>query len=128
MRAVLDEPLVVIAPPGVPAATDADLLRSHPFIWFSRKTWAGQQIERRLLDRHIRVREAMEVDSLEAIAALVRHGLGVAIVPSHASASDLTQVPFGDPQMARTLVMIARPRSPKARLFDALHAAFAAVG
>ncbi|MEM7423050.1 MAG: LysR family transcriptional regulator, partial [Pseudomonadota bacterium] len=42
---VLDEPLVVIAPPDVSDATDRTLLTAHPFIWFSRATWAGQQIE-----------------------------------------------------------------------------------
>ncbi|MEL7154623.1 MAG: LysR substrate-binding domain-containing protein, partial [Pseudomonadota bacterium] len=64
---IAEEPLVVIAPEDTQAESDVDLLNDHPFIWFSRKTWAGQQIERRLLDRGIRVNAAMEIDSLEAI-------------------------------------------------------------
>jgi hypothetical protein len=68
--ALYGEPLVVIAPENADGASDTALLAAHPFIWFSRKTWAGQQIERRLLDRGIAVRAAMEVDSLEAIEAL----------------------------------------------------------
>lgn len=116
------EPLVVIAPPGA-IGDDAALLGAHPFIWFSRKTWAGQQIERRLLDRGVRVRPAMEIDSLEAIEELVRHGLGVSIVPDRGRATDLHRVPFGRPQATRRLVLMTRPRPPRARLIDALLAA-----
>ena len=116
---VIAEPLSVIAPPGS-RGDDATLVASHPFIWFSRKTWAGQQIERRLLDRGLRVRAAMEIDSLEAIEELVRHGLGVSIVPDRGRAADLHRVPFGAPQAVRRLVLMTRPRPPRARLIAAL--------
>ena len=119
MRLVAEEPLIVLAPAGTDG-DDATLLSAHPFIWFSRKTWAGQQIERRLLDRGIRVQPVMEIDSLEAIEALVRHGLGVAVVPDRGLAGDLVRVPFGDPQATRRLVLLTRPRPPRARLIDAL--------
>ena len=119
---IAEEPLVVIAPEGTQADSDGDLLNGHPFIWFSRKTWAGQQIERRLLDRGIRVNAAMEIDSLEAIESLVRHGLGVAIVPDHRTQGDgLIRIPFGDPQAIRRVVMVARKRTPKTRMIQALH-------
>lgn len=128
IRPVADEPLVVAAPTGTVEETDAALIAAHPFIWFSRRTWAGQQIERRLLDRGIRARGAMEVDSLEAIEALVRHGLGVAVVPDRTGAAPpgLKFRPFGDPQAVRRLALVSRPRSPRARLIEALHGALAA--
>ena len=125
---VTEEPLVVIAPMGTQGDTDAELLTQHPFIWFSRKTWAGQQIERRLLDRGIRVQAAMEIDSLEAIESLVRHGLGVAIVPDRPGhGGDLVRVPFCDPQAVRQVVMLTRPRSPKGRMIAALRNGLKAV-
>ena len=128
-RPVADEPLVVIAPEELSDLNDARLLGSYPFIWFSRKTWAGQQIERRLLDRRIRVRAAMEVDSLEAIEALVKHGLGVSIVPdTNARGDGLVRRPFGVPQAIRQLVLISRQSGPKARLLDALHTALTTGG
>ncbi len=124
IRQVAEEALVVIAPPGAAGdGDDATLLRGHPFIWFSRKTWAGQQIERRLLDRGIAVDPAMEVDSLEAIEALVRHGLGVSIVPDRGCTEGLDRVPFGAPQAVRRLALAARPRTPRARLIEALYQA-----
>ncbi|MEM7190382.1 MAG: LysR family transcriptional regulator [Pseudomonadota bacterium] len=124
LKPVADEPLVVIAPPETKAATDAEMLRGHPFIWFSRKTWAGQQIERRLLDRGLRVRAAMEIDSLEAIEALVRHGLGVSVVPASSVGPEVVQTPFCEPQAVRRVVLAARPRSPKVHLIEALRTAF----
>lgn len=124
---VIAEPLVVIAPTNTPGDSDADLLTNNPFIWFSRKTWAGQQIERRLLDRGIRVNAAMEIDSLEAIEALVRHGLGVAIVPQRSGMDrSLECKPFCDPQAMRRVVLLSRGLSPKARLVDAIKSALKA--
>ncbi|MGD1926836.1 MAG: LysR family transcriptional regulator [Paracoccaceae bacterium] len=120
LHPVAEERLVVIAPDGTSGLDDKAVLASAPFIWFSRKTWAGQQIERRLLDRGIRVKAAMEVDSLEAIAALVAHGLGVSIVPEgNLPDMRLARLPFGDPQASRGIVLATRPRSPKGRLTDA---------
>lgn len=120
---VAEEPLVVIAPATAEGATDLDLISSHPFIWFSRETWAGQQIERRLLDRHIATRVAMEIDSLEAIEALVRHGLGVSVVPDRwggRAPPGIRVCPFGAPQAVRRLALAARPKSPRQRSIDAL--------
>lgn len=126
-RAIVTEPLVVIAPASAVGETDTDLLVSFPFIWFSRRTWAGQQIESELQARRIRVRAQMEVDSLEAIQSLVRHGLGVAVVPdTGALADELTRVPFGAPQAVRELVLMTRPQATKGRLVDAFHAALTA--
>ena len=122
-RVVCREPYFVIAPPSGEGLTDAELLTSHPFIWFNPKTWAGHQIRRKLIRRKIFVRDVMEADSLEAIESLVQHGLGVSIVPKRACApplpSELRVVPFGKPQEMRTLAMVERSGNPRARLADA---------
>jgi len=130
LHQIAREPLVVIAPANATEATDADLIAAHPFIWFSRKTWAGQHIERLLHARGLRPGEAIEVDSLEAIESLVAHGLGVSVVPERSGAplpKSLRRVPFGTPQAARHLALIERDSNPKARLAAALHAELAAV-
>jgi DNA-binding transcriptional LysR family regulator len=124
LHQIAREPLVVIAPGDAAEDTDAELIAAHPFIWFSRKTWAGQQIERLLHARGLHPREAMEVDSLEAIEALVAHGLGVSVVPERPGAPlapTLRRLPFGSPQAARHLALIERDSNPKARLAAALH-------
>ena len=121
---IAEEPLVAIAPPGSEGETAEHLIAAHPFIWFSRKTWAGQHIERLLHARGLRPSAAMEVDSLEAIEAMVLHGLGASVVPVRPGAAlpaALVQRPFGKPQEVRRLAMIERTSNPKARLTAALH-------
>ena len=125
LHEIAREPLVVIAPANATELTDTDLIAAHPFIWFSRKTWAGQHIERLLHARGLRPSETMEVDSLEAIESLVAHGLGVSVVPERPGAplpETLRRLPFGTPQAARHLALIERDNNPKARLTAALHA------
>ena len=122
-REILREPLVVLAPAAAPEADDARLLSTHPYLWFNRRTWAGQQIERRLAERGVSVDAAMEVDSLEAIDALVRHGLGVSVVPHRRGGTnpgDVRVVPFGDPPLHRVLVLMERHGHAKSMLTDTL--------
>jgi DNA-binding transcriptional LysR family regulator len=123
------EPLVAIAPAAAPGADAAGLIAAHPFIWFSRRTWAGQQIERALAARGLRPAAAMEVDSIEAIESLVAHGLGVSVVPERPGAplpSGVRRLPLGGPPAFRGLVLAVREGGPKSRLAAALHAELAA--
>jgi DNA-binding transcriptional LysR family regulator len=73
------------------------------------------------------LRESMELDSLEAIALMVRHGLGVSIIPvSHAGFLRLHRVKavaFGRPPMKRTIGLAQRIGHPKQHLTTALLAA-----
>ena len=123
-RTIIEEPLYIIAPREPASVAIEDLLGELPFVWFSRKTWAGQQIERLLLNEGIIVRDDMEVDSLIAVTALVSHGLGVSVVPHRLSAppfpDDIRSTTFGRPQYTRELALLERTKNPKRRLADAL--------
>ena len=122
LHEIAREPLSVIAPADAPETTAEALIAAHPFIWFSRQTWAGQQIERLLAARGLKPREGMEADSLEAIAALVAHGLGVSVVPERPGAplaEALRRLPMGGDAFRR-LALIERSANPKARLVSAL--------
>jgi len=118
------EPLLVIAPPDVPGETDKELLEAASFIQFSRRAWAGQLIDRSLTDRGIEVNRGMEIDSLDAIARMVSFGLGVSVVPLPRTATGMLDglkwLPFGDPPLHRSLVMIERQASPQSQLVEAL--------
>ncbi len=119
------EPLVVIAPKCETPFSDRELLESRPFIRFKRFAWAGQLIDSRLRDRNIHVRAGMEIDSLEAIANMVVHGLGVSVVPIGGVAPSLIDqlsiVPFGKPTVHRVIGLIERASNPKSHLVKALH-------
>jgi DNA-binding transcriptional LysR family regulator len=127
-REAAREPLEAIAPPETPPGDAASLLTGRPFIWFSRATWAGQQIERHLARMGIATEAAMEVDSLEAVEALVRHGLGVSVVPRRRGAvrEGLQIAPLDAPPLWRRLSLVERPRHPRGRFTDALFAALTA--
>jgi len=123
-RTIISEPLFIIAHKDTPETSVVDLLTTQPFIWFNRKTWAGQHIEQLLLKDGIIVGDDMEVDSIIAIEALVSHGIGVAIVPQRPGTRPFSEnircVPFGTPQHRRELAMLERSKTPKRRLTDAL--------
>ena len=122
-HAFMEEPLMVIAPKGTKGTTDRELLAAGPFIRFQRFAWAGRLIDTHLKDRGIRVNTGMEIDSLEAIAAMVEHGLGVSVVPDRALASlpvNIEKLPFGDPPLGRVVGVVERRDNPKAHLIRAL--------
>lgn len=106
-HSIATEPFVVVAPVHAQGETWHDLLQSHPFIWFNRKTWAGQSIEEELKAKKINVLGAMEIDSLEAISNLVGEGLGVSIVPlckgRRPFSKRIRHLPFGDPPFCREI-------------------------
>lgn len=121
---VAREPFVVIAPKGMRGKKDRDLLENQPFIQFSTKTWAGQQIARHLQMRKIKTVNFMDIDSLEAIGLMVSLGLGVSVVPLRCGAKELPyeleNVPFGSPQLFRVIGVLERADNPRARLVQAL--------
>jgi DNA-binding transcriptional LysR family regulator len=59
-------------------------IERHPFIRYDRNQWGGQLVDRYLRHHGLKVREWLELDALDAIAALVNRGLGIAIVPDWA--------------------------------------------
>lgn len=126
------EPLYVVGPQSLRHITsDAALASALPFIAFNKRAWLGQQIEAQLKSRSIVVTPTMEVDSLDAIEALVAEGFGVSILPQRllaASLSDrLTRIPFGDPIQVRRLVLIQNARASHTRLEQTVQQIFSSM-
>lgn len=124
-RPIADQPLMVIAPPGMRNSDFRQLLTSRPFIRFNRSAWVGHTIQTALQDMGIEVNEAMQLDSLEAIREMVRHGLGVSVVPVSRTepmpADGLVTVPFGSPPRLRTLGLLERKQHARTGLTTALY-------
>jgi len=116
VRPVLEEPLVVVAPLPTAGPTARTLLRRLPFVRFNRRTGVGRVIDAALRRDRITVTETMELDSIEAILAMVGRGLGVAVVPAGsvagAVAATVHALPFGDPPVLRRVGLLERERSP----------------
>jgi DNA-binding transcriptional LysR family regulator len=125
------EPLVLIAPMDAPGRKAEDLVSAYPFIRYTRQAWVGQLIDRFLKERGLRVTEAMTLDTLEAITAMVHHGLGVSIVPLRAGGDPLPLpvrvLAFSGPAAYRVVGLVHEANHPKADLMAALLAELKAV-
>jgi DNA-binding transcriptional LysR family regulator len=128
ITAIASEPYYVIAPAKSRTESDAELLRSMPYIAFNKSTWVGQHIAARLQQRGIHLTESIEIDSLEAIENLVADGFGVSIVPRRLHAildsEKLVQVPFGNPIDTRQLALIQPVGKPISRFDTAIKTIF----
>lgn len=79
---IYSEPFALITPAELPYRDVMQAFKSPtPYIAFERSTWAGQLIDEFLVKRGVMTKPAMELNSLDAITALVRQGLGMSIVP-----------------------------------------------
>ena len=126
------EPLVLIAPLDAPRASTAELLASYPFIRYTRQAWVGRLIDATLKRRRIKVAEAMTLDTLEAVTAMVSHGLGVSIVPQRGQGAPLPfpvrALALPKPTVYRQVGLLRAETHAKGLLADALLAELVALG
>ncbi|OZI23265.1 LysR family transcriptional regulator [Bordetella genomosp. 9] len=127
------EPMILIVPrkPHFPLASRVDdVLGDAPFLRFERNTWTGILVQE-VLDRlGASVRESMELNSVEAIVELVRHGFGVSIVPRLANvawAQDraLRVVPLPGVEVYRRVGLLERGRHSRIAFTEAVKEYFA---
>jgi DNA-binding transcriptional LysR family regulator len=120
------ETFAAIAPASAPGATDRQLLRSAPYIQFSRQVRTGLLIEAELQRRGIGVTTEMEIDSFSGAVSLVKQGLGCSVVPEHMIADlppgAVRSAPFGSPPLSRVIGLIEHVANPKAALIAELRA------
>ncbi|MFM0041030.1 LysR family transcriptional regulator [Paraburkholderia sediminicola] len=78
-----DEPLVLLVNPAIaPAeAPVSSLLKRHPFIAFEAASLTGTHVASLLRRLRVEVNPILEMNSIAAIADLVRQNVGVSIVP-----------------------------------------------
>lgn len=125
------EPLVLIAPPDAPDRTAGELLAAYPFIRYTRQAWVGRLIHTTMRRRRLKVAEAMTLDTLEAVTAMVSHGLGVSIVPERGKGVPLVYpvrtVALPEPTVRRVVGLLRPSEHAKAALADALLVELAAM-
>lgn len=122
---IAQEPLVLIASMDAPLRTAEELIASYPFIRYSQDAWVGQLITAFLKRRRLQVREAIRLDTLEAITAMVHHGLGVSVVPLRANDDPtvlpVRTVPFSGTPAQRVIGIVQPQGHPKADLVAILN-------
>lgn len=118
------EPFIVLTAKEITSTDAKEILRTQPYIRFSRKAWVGRIIDQWLLEEDIQVHEKMELDTLEAIAAMVMNNLGVSIVPmsccSKTGNENLNVIPLNDNSLSRVLGVLCRRDTSKHTLIDLL--------
>ena len=116
------EPMVLAAPRHAPRAAWRELLAGQPFIRYDRSSFGGRLVDGFLKKQRIAVREAVELDEIDAIANLVRQGLGVALMP-HTRQLDtrgLRLIGLDEPGFHREIGIAARRPLERAPLAAAL--------
>ncbi len=106
------EPLVLITSHPIKDQTPKDILSTQPYIRHTRRADAGLLADAWLKRNKVTVRTAMELETLEAVARMVAHGLGVALVPDicvpGATFDGLTRVSLGSDPPGRDLGVLSR--------------------
>ena len=72
---------VLLMPETMEAGSPEEAISAARFIRYDRNQWGGQIVDAYLRRKRLKLREWLELDALDSIAALVSRGLGVAIVP-----------------------------------------------
>jgi len=80
--ACVEEPLVLLANAEVEDDDVRHLLRTYPYIRHTRRAAVGHLADEWLSANDVTVNTAMEMESLESVASMVAHGLGVSIAPN----------------------------------------------
>jgi DNA-binding transcriptional LysR family regulator len=124
---IATEPLQILTSENTPIDDPITLLRTNPFIRFSREAVVGTMIESWLQDNKIQVRDIMELENLDAISSMVLSNLGVSIVPRPCvqpmTSLPLRHIPLPKGGPVRRLGLVSRANSRKNRVIDEIHAA-----
>ena len=130
------EPMVLIVPRQPHFVLPEDplqMLREAPFIRFDRETWTGLLVKDVLNQCGAHVRDEMELNSVEAILAIVRQGFGISIVPKLANVRwsedlGLEVIELPDIDVQRRVGLLERSRHARMRFTGAIKRYFADAG
>lgn len=83
MECLYEEPLVLLVSPAVatPKTPVATVMKRYPFIGFESTSLTGSHVRSLLRRLRVDVNPILEINSIAAIADLVRQNVGVSIVP-----------------------------------------------
>lgn len=123
-RVIVAEPLIVLAHASMAESDPLRLLATEPFIRYDRGMWGGKLADKVLVDHGIQPHERIEIDALNAIAALVDQGLGVSLLPDWTGpwpeGLKLAKLPLPPPAPVRRMGLLWATQGPRVALAKAL--------
>ncbi|MEP1425106.1 MAG: LysR substrate-binding domain-containing protein [Tateyamaria sp.] len=119
-----EEKLVLLTSPEVTENDPRQILASMPYIRHTRAASVGLMAEEWLADNKIRVNDTMEMGSLENLASMVAHNLGVSVGPDICVPDPVFQklrkISLGPSAPSRILGILTRSDCSKMRLVQEL--------
>lgn len=119
-----EEKLVLLTSPLVTDTDPMRILATMPYIRHTRRASVGLMAEEWLASHKIKVNDTMEMGSLENLASMVAHDLGVSVGPDICVPDpifqDLRKLPLGPEAPSRTLGILTRADCSKMRLVQEL--------
>lgn len=120
----VDEELVLLTSPEVTENDPLKIMKDMPYIRHTRRAVVGILVEEWLEQNKISVRDSMEMGSLETIASMISHNLGVSVVPNICVPdpifASLRKISLGPTTTSRTLGILTRADCSKILLIDRL--------
>lgn len=119
-----EEKLVLLTSPEVTETDPRQILATMPYIRHTRQASVGMLAEEWLSKHKVKVNDAMEMGSLENLASMVAHDLGVSVGPNICVPDpifrQLRKISLGDEAPSRTLGILTRADCSKLRLVEKL--------
>lgn len=116
------EELVLLTSQDVQGDDPRRILETHPYLRHNRRASVGVLAEEWLSDNKIKVRDAMEINSLGNLASMVSHDLGVSLAPDICMPdtiyASLRKISLGPTPPRRVLGLLTRADCSKLRLVD----------
>jgi len=120
----VEERLVLLAAPEVEESDPARIFATMPYIRHTNKSSVGILADDWLAAQKIEVNDMMEMGSLENLATMVAHNLGVSVVPDICVPDPvfeaLRKIPLGPTAASRELGVLTRADCSKMRLVERL--------
>lgn len=121
----VEEELVLLTSPEVTETDPLRILATMPYIRHTRLAAVGQLAEEWLSTNKVTVRDVMEMGSLENLASMVAHNLGVTVGPNICVPDpifqELRKIPLGAKAVSRTLGIMTRTDCSKIKLVQRLY-------
>ncbi|MEM8652659.1 MAG: LysR family transcriptional regulator [Pseudomonadota bacterium] len=109
---IADEPIMLAVGAQVVGDDPKLILTTNPYLRMARRAWVGDVANEILDELGLSLDEAMELESLETIGAMISHNLGVAIIPKPVIANQahlgIRFIPIGSKPRIRSIGVLCR--------------------
>lgn len=121
-QAFYEEEFVLWTSPEVVETDALEILKTHPYIRHTRRAAVGMLADEWLSKNDVKVRDAMELGSLENVASMVAHNLGVSVGPNICVPdpifNNLNKLSLGPKAPSRSLGILTRADCSKLQLVN----------